>query len=98
MRKPDDPTTFTDGDSDETFLGRWSRRKRAGDAEPVQIESSAEQARQPEQETHPELEPGPVARAESAGHPSMRVIRGESFEVDREAPWARDFAAAVVVR
>lgn len=69
MRKPDDPTTFTDGDSDETFLGRWSRRKRAGDAEPVKIESSTEQARQPEQETHPELEPGPVAHAQSARHP-----------------------------
>lgn len=65
MRKPDDPTSSTDGDSSETFLGRWSRRKRAGDAESVSSELPAAQALQREHETHSEPEREPAARAES---------------------------------
>ena len=67
MSKPDDPANSTEPSADETFLGRWSRRKRrdrsAGDVD-VDAESSLEPIGNDVSASNPALldaEPGAAA-------------------------------------
>ncbi len=84
MRKPGDPTISTDVESGETFLGRWSRRKRSGGAGTGADELPLPTSEQ-DPDQRPQHEQSPAVQAEPAAPVPACAEDAESVPVLTDA-------------